>query len=97
VDAKASPHESQSRSGSDAGDEERRVAVETVLPGLELHALPQGANWEHVFALIKFRDADGTGWIFRTSGVPNREELLGALQIQVELLKQGLIDDWDVE
>ncbi|WP_157018135.1 hypothetical protein [Cryptosporangium arvum] len=34
---------------------------------------------------------------YRTSRPPNREELLGALAVQVALLRRELLDDWSDE
>jgi hypothetical protein len=45
-------------------------------------------------------DADGDiTWSFRhtESSSPNREELLGALSVQIELLKNWLVEEWDLD
>jgi len=70
------------------------VSIVEVLPGIALHPLDESAQPEFVFALIRYRDQQGTGWVYRTSSAPNREELLGALVTQVELLKRELANDW---
>jgi hypothetical protein len=41
-------------------------------------------------------DADGdVGWSYRTTNRLNREELLGALTVQVDVLRKELRDEWD--
>jgi hypothetical protein len=77
------------------GDWDERMPISTVLPGVRLHPLEYGARPTFVFALIKYQDAEGEGWSYRTSGAPNREELLGALNVQYEVLKRELMRDWD--
>jgi hypothetical protein len=50
------------------------------------------------FVLIKARDENGEGqdgaWSYRTTEAPNREELLGALIVQADLLRDELLDEW---
>ena len=75
-----------------------RVPIEDVLPGQRLHPLDEGEIPLQVFALIKCLDQDGdVAWSFRTSEKLNLEELLGALTVQVELLKRKLVAHWDDE
>ena len=71
-----------------------RRDISEVLPGLMLHPLDEGARPSFLFALIKYEDDEGSGWVYRTSSAPNREELLGALSVQVELLKRELSEEW---
>ncbi len=74
---------------------ESREPIGDVLPGITLHPLDDGDEVVTAFVLVKVRDADGSeGWSFRTSEAPNREELLGALTVQVDLLRRSLADDW---
>ena len=40
-------------------------------------------------------DEGATTWSFRTSESLNLEELLGALTVQVEILKGRLASEWD--
>ena len=48
------------------------------------------------FILVKTIELDGeTGWACRTTNRLNREELLGALVVQVAVPKKELRDDWD--
>ncbi|SDU77296.1 hypothetical protein SAMN04488563_5489 [Jiangella alkaliphila] len=76
------------------GDE--RVPVAQVLTGLEVHPLAQGETAIEAFVLIKVLDADGRpAWSYRTTNRLNREELLGALMVQVDVLRKELRDEWD--
>ena len=76
-------------------DPEERYPIQRVLPDIQIHPLLEGEVAEDVFVLIKTRDADGdTSWCYRTSKAPNREELLGALTVQVALLRRELLADW---
>ena len=75
---------------------ETRVPVEQVLRGLELHPLDEGETAIEAFVLVKVLDADGhPNWSYRTTNHLNREELLGALQVQVDVLRKELRDEWD--
>ena len=48
------------------------------------------------FVLLELLDADGdTSWSYRTTNRLNREELLGALTVQVDVLRKELRDEWD--
>jgi hypothetical protein len=69
------------------------------LPGVRIHPLEADPiEVEDCFCLVKYRDSDGeTSWAYRTSRPPNREELLGALMIQVEILRKELLDEWTSE
>jgi hypothetical protein len=83
-----------SHSGSSGGDP--RVAVAEVLRGLEIHPLESGATALEAFVLIKVLDAEGdASWCYRTTNRLNREELLGALVVQVDVLRKELRDEWD--
>ncbi len=76
-------------------NEERRP-IGDVLPAFALHPLEEGWTPLQAFVLIKSLDEAGdTSWWFRTSEQLNLEELLGALIVQVEMLKQKLVDQWD--
>jgi hypothetical protein len=45
--------------------------------------------------MIKALDENGeSGWSFRTSESLNLEELLGALTVQVDLLRKRLLANW---
>ena len=61
-----------------------------------LHPLPPGSTPLQAFVLVKSLDQDGqSAWSFRTSEPMNLEELLGALVVQVNVLKRKLTDCWD--
>ncbi len=79
---------------SDPG--EHRVPIAEVLSGLEIHALEPGDTAIEAFVLIKTLDASGdVSWGYRTTNRLNREELLGALTVQVAVLTKELRDEWD--
>ena len=79
-------------------DETGRVPASAVLAGLRLHPLEPDERPVEAYVLMKVEDTEGrTGWSMRTTAAPNREEMLGVLQVQVQLLLDGLIGDWDVD
>lgn len=79
-----------------ADDGEIRVPASQVLTGLEIHPLESSATPIEAFVLIKLLDADGdVSWAYRTTNRLNREELLGALTVQVDVLRKELRDEWD--
>jgi hypothetical protein len=78
------------------GPGEERIAASEVLRGLELHPLGPSETAIEAFVLLKVLDADGdVGWSYRTTNRLNREELLGALTVQVDVLRKELRDEWD--
>lgn len=80
-----------------SADDERRP-IELVLPGQQLHPLGEGWTPLQTFALVKCLDEEGdVAWVFRTSEPFNLEELLGALTVQVEVLRRRLVRHWDVD
>lgn len=67
-----------------------------VFPGVTLAPLPDDCVLETLFVFSKLRFDDGTtAWQWRSPGITNHEELLGALIMQVETLKASLLDDWE--
>jgi len=75
---------------------EVRAPVSEVLSGLEIHSLEPGSTAIEAFVLIKILDGDGdVNWAYRTTNRLNREELLGALTVQVAVLTKELRDEWD--
>ncbi|GAA4361680.1 hypothetical protein [Angustibacter luteus] len=77
---------------------EERQPIEQVLPGQTLHPLDEGEVPLFTFALIKCLDRDGdVTWSFRTSESANLEELLGAMTVQVDLLRRRLTAEWGDE
>jgi hypothetical protein len=78
--------------------DDERVPVEQVLPGFALHVLPDGWTPMEAFVLLKCLDEGGDStWSFRTTNPLNLQELLGALEVQVEVLKRKLADCWENE
>jgi hypothetical protein len=66
-----------------------------VLRGLEIDPVPDG--WTVVDALVVAKCLNVEGepiWSLRFTDGLNSEELLGALVMQVELLKRGILEDW---
>jgi hypothetical protein len=58
--------------------------------------LEPGDTAIEAFVLVKSLDADGdVSWCYRTTNRLNREELLGALTVQVAVLAKELRDEWD--
>lgn len=83
-------------SHSGAANGQPRVPVTDVLRGLEVHPLEPGETALEAFVLIKVLDAQGdTSWAYRTTNRLNREELLGALIVQADVLRKELRDEWD--
>jgi hypothetical protein len=77
---------------------EKRIPLSAALPGLEVHALDSGWTPLEAFVLVKCLDEEGdVTWAYRTTARLNREELLGALTVQVDVLRKELRDEWDDE
>jgi hypothetical protein len=71
-----------------------RIPIEQALPGMALHPIDEDPDF--AFVLVRTRDEEGkVGWCYRTTAAPNREELLGALMVQVAILKRELRDEWE--
>jgi len=84
---------------SEGRTNDERIPIGDALPGVGIHALEDDEgevlSIESVFVLVKHCDALGeTGWSYRTSAPPNKEELLGALTTHVRLLERELVADW---
>lgn len=76
-------------------DTEARQRLEEVLPGATILPLAEGETVEKAFLLLHCRDSDGDGtWSFRTTSPFDLEQLLGALTIQVDLVRRQLLDAW---
>ena len=72
-----------------------RKPINEVLPGFSLHPLSEGWTPLQAFVLVKALDEAGeASWSFRTSETFNLEELLGALTVQVEVLRNKLLHQW---
>lgn len=75
--------------------ERARQPIHSVLPGMGLHPLPQGWTPIEAFVIIKALDDEGEAtWSYRTTSPPNREELLGVLEVQASVLKGKLAAQW---
>lgn len=85
---------------SEEVNEDVRMPIEQVLPGVELPPIDEAKEILFVFALIKYLYGDEAAeqldrtWAYRTSSAPNREELLGALMVQVRVLEKELASEW---
>ena len=72
-----------------------RIPIAEALPGFKLDPLAEGWTPLQAFVLVKALDAEGESrWCFRTSEKLNLEELLGALTVQVDILRDKLMDLW---
>lgn len=75
-----------------------RRPIGDVLPGMTIVPLPDGHEAETVYMLVKTRSTQGDtdfSWCWRSPEIVNREELLGALISQTDLLRQQILNDWD--
>lgn len=80
------------------GPDDVRVPVAEVLSGLTVYPLEPGETALEAFVLLKVLDAEGSpSWSYRTTNRLNREELLGALVVQVDVLRHELRHEWDDE
>ncbi|WP_042434112.1 hypothetical protein [Streptacidiphilus anmyonensis] len=78
--------------------EDEKVDISVGLPGAMIHPLPEDWEFLEAFVLIKARDEDGDlTWSFRTTRQIDPYELLGALTVQLEVLKRRLTAGWDVD
>jgi hypothetical protein len=75
---------------------EERQPMAEVLPGQSIHPLQPGWTALEAFVLVKCLDESGrSSWVYRTTNPLNREELLGALNVQVGILKKELMEEWE--
>ena len=73
-----------------------RIPISEVLGGMKISPLETGATPVEAFVLIKLLDPEGDPqWSFRTTNRLNLEELLGAMVVQVEVLKRKLTSYWE--
>jgi hypothetical protein len=76
----------------------KRTKISTLLSGKSVDPLPPGWIAQDAFLLLKCTDETGHGtWSYRTTSPMNREELLGALTIQLDLLRHELVSEWEPE
>lgn len=73
------------------------LPIGEVFPDVYLAPIPDvGCVAETVFVFTKWRYDDGTTeWSWLSPGITNQEELLGALIMQVEVLKASMLDSWE--
>lgn len=72
------------------------LPIGEVFQGAYLSPLPDGCVVETMIVFTKLRLGDGEStWQWRSPGLTNREELLGALIMQVEMLKENLLESWE--
>lgn len=77
-------------------NELEHIPIGDVFPGVHLARLPAGCVAETVFVFSKVRFDDGTtAWHWLSPGITNQEELLGALIMQVEILKEQILENWE--
>jgi len=77
-------------------DEPKPIAE--VLSGLYIHELPDKWSPLEGIVLVKCLDEEGSpSWAFRTTPGLNDEELLGALTVRIELLKDELVESYGEE
>lgn len=75
---------------------EQLPPIGDVFPGVRLAALPDDCVVETLFVFTKLRLDDGTSvWQWRSPGITNHEELLGALIVHAEMLKAQLLEEWE--
>jgi hypothetical protein len=75
-----------------------RKPIGEVLAGLSIHPLLEGEKPVEAFLLVKVKPKKGpVTWSYRTTRPPNREELLGALLVHVEILRRELVEEWESE
>jgi hypothetical protein len=81
---------------ADTSFEDERKPIGAVLPGLGIHPLEDGDEAIEAFVLIKVRSAEGeVSWSYRTTGAPNKEEMLGVFTVQADLLRHELVSEWE--
>lgn len=74
---------------------ERRVPIEKVLPGMTLHPLDPDLTPEYAYVVIKSTDPEGeTTWAYRTTSRLDDHELFGMLEIQADIHRALLLEDW---
>ena len=76
----------------------KKVRASELVEGIKVYPLDADLEVVEAFMLLKCKDpTGGLGWSFRkTSGVSN-EELLGALEVQKQLVLSTLLEDWTVD
>jgi hypothetical protein len=76
--------------------EDQRIPIESVLTGAKIHPFEAGTVFLEAYVIAKVVDPEGGAtWTYRTTNAFNREELLGALTIQLGLLRRELLSEWE--
>jgi len=71
------------------------IPIGEALPGFTIRPLGKGWTPLEAYVLIKALDEDGDhSWSLRTTHRFNDEELLGALTVQVDLIRARLVRQW---
>jgi hypothetical protein len=92
---------SNTLTASDDGDsgqdhDSGKMPIGEALPGAEIYPLDRDLTFDAAFMLIRTVDEDGiTQWAYRATKPMNLEQLLGALVVQVEILKGKIVAEWD--
>ena len=80
--------------GSESMDDPQ-IPVGDALSGLTISPLPEGWTPLEALCMVKSLGEDGSPkWAMRMTEGINAEELLGALVIHTDLLKQDMLNDW---
>ena len=75
-----------------------QLPIGEVLRGLTVTPLPESWSPLEVLCMVKCLGDDGSPkWALRMTGGINEEELLGALTIEVDLLKRDMLNNWNDE
>jgi hypothetical protein len=78
--------------------DDERVPLADVLGDLNIHPLPEGWITLDAFLVINALDEEGqAAWSYRTTSAPNQEELLGALNVQCDLLRRKISAQFEEE
>ncbi len=71
------------------------IPIEEVLPGFKVYGIPEKWTSLDAIVLVKCYTKDGdTSWVFTKTENINEEELLGALVVQTDLLRQSLVESF---
>lgn len=77
---------------------EPRQLLADLLPDATVPVIDDFRSDGFAFLLLRGTDSrGGVAWSYRTTSAPNREELLGALRVQVRLLERELTAEWTTD
>lgn len=72
-----------------------KISAAELVDGLMIYPLEPGSRVEEAFFLLRTTDTDGESiWAMRKTADMSLEELLGALDVQVELARRALRRQW---